>query len=112
MLNISLKQIETFVWLAALKSFRRVAEQMNTTQPNISARISARTASFLPSRKSRRRRMSPGSQSRSRSASCARTRAPAGTTAAALRALDDAGVRSGFLAAVQACHDRSAEMAR
>lgn len=41
MLNISLKQIETFVWLAALKSFRRVAEQMNTTQPNISARISA-----------------------------------------------------------------------
>ncbi len=37
---------------------------------------------------------------------------PAGTTAAALRALDDAGVRSGFLAAVQACHDRSAEMAR
>ncbi|MBK7822621.1 MAG: pyrroline-5-carboxylate reductase [Tessaracoccus sp.] len=37
---------------------------------------------------------------------------PAGTTAAALRVLDDAGVRSGFLAAVQACHDRSAEMAR
>lgn len=37
---------------------------------------------------------------------------PAGTTAAALRALDDAGVRSGFLAAVQACHDRSVEMAR
>lgn len=41
MLNITLKQIETFVWLAALKSFRRVGEQMNTTQPNISARISA-----------------------------------------------------------------------
>lgn len=41
MLNITLKQIETFVWLAALKSFRRVGEQMNTTQPNISARISS-----------------------------------------------------------------------
>ena len=41
MLNVTLKQIETFVWLAALKSFRRVGEQMNTTQPNISARISA-----------------------------------------------------------------------
>ena len=41
MLNITLKQVETFVWLAALKSFRRVAEQMNTTQPNISARVAA-----------------------------------------------------------------------
>jgi DNA-binding transcriptional LysR family regulator len=40
-MNITLKQVETFVWLAALKSFRRVAEQMNTTQPNISARISS-----------------------------------------------------------------------
>ncbi len=38
-MNITLKQIETFVWLAALKSFRRVAEQMNTTQPNISQRL-------------------------------------------------------------------------
>mgnify|MGYP002072335176 CR=1 FL=1 len=36
---------------------------------------------------------------------------PAGTTAAALRELDERGVRAGFLAAVQACHDRSAEMA-
>jgi DNA-binding transcriptional LysR family regulator len=40
-LNIALKQIQSFVWLAALKSFTRVAEQMNTTQPNISSRISA-----------------------------------------------------------------------
>ncbi|MBV9753520.1 MAG: LysR family transcriptional regulator [Hyphomicrobiales bacterium] len=40
-MNITLKQIETFVWLAALKNFRRVAEQMNTTQPNISSRISS-----------------------------------------------------------------------
>lgn len=36
---------------------------------------------------------------------------PAGTTAAALRALDDHGVRSGLLAAVEACATRSAEMA-
>ncbi|HEY0213044.1 MAG TPA: LysR family transcriptional regulator [Paenirhodobacter sp.] len=35
-----MKQIDTFVRLAALCSFRRVAEQMNTTQPNISNRIS------------------------------------------------------------------------
>jgi DNA-binding transcriptional LysR family regulator len=40
-MNITLKQIETFVWLAALKNFRRVAEQMNTTQPNISSRLLA-----------------------------------------------------------------------
>ncbi|MFT3887857.1 MAG: pyrroline-5-carboxylate reductase [Arachnia sp.] len=37
---------------------------------------------------------------------------PAGTTAAALRTLDDAGVRSAFLAAVQACKERGEEMAR
>ena len=35
---------------------------------------------------------------------------PAGTTAAALRALDDHGVRSGILAAVEACTLRSEEM--
>lgn len=35
---------------------------------------------------------------------------PAGTTAAALRALDDHGVRSGILAAVEACTLRSQEM--
>ena len=40
-MKITLKQIETFVWLTALKNFRRVAEQMNTTQPNISSRILA-----------------------------------------------------------------------
>jgi len=40
-MNITLKQIETFVWLAALKNFRRVADQMNTTQPNISQRLHA-----------------------------------------------------------------------
>jgi DNA-binding transcriptional LysR family regulator len=40
-MTITLKQIETFVWLASLKNFRRVAEHMHTTQPNISSRISA-----------------------------------------------------------------------
>lgn len=40
-MQITLKQIETFVWLASLRNFRRVAEQMSTTQPNISARIAA-----------------------------------------------------------------------
>lgn len=40
-----------------------------------------------------------------------RVTSPAGTTAAALRALDDHGVRSGVLAAVDACVARSREMA-
>lgn len=39
-----------------------------------------------------------------------RVTSPAGTTAAALRALDDHGVRSGFLAAAEACVRRSREM--
>lgn len=39
-----------------------------------------------------------------------RVTSPAGTTAAALRALDDNGVRAGFLAAVEACVERSREM--
>lgn len=37
----SLKQIEAFVWVCDLGSFRRAAERLNTTQPNISSRISA-----------------------------------------------------------------------
>ncbi len=40
-----------------------------------------------------------------------RVTSPAGTTAAALRALDDHGVRAGMLAAVDACVARSREMA-
>lgn len=40
-----------------------------------------------------------------------RVTSPAGTTAAALRALDDHGVRTGMLAAVDACVRRSREMA-
>ncbi len=40
-----------------------------------------------------------------------RVTSPAGTTAAALRALDDHGVRTGMLAAVDACAERSRRMA-
>jgi len=39
--NISLKQLEAFVWVSDLGSFRKAAERLNTTQPNISSRISA-----------------------------------------------------------------------
>ena len=38
---ITLKQLEAFVWIADLGSFRAAAERLNTTQPNISARIAA-----------------------------------------------------------------------
>jgi DNA-binding transcriptional LysR family regulator len=38
--NWTLKQLETFVWVAKLGSFRGTAERLNTTQPNISVRIS------------------------------------------------------------------------
>ena len=37
--NINLTQIQTFLWVASLKSFRKTAEKMNTTQPAISSRI-------------------------------------------------------------------------
>ncbi|MDU8927656.1 LysR family transcriptional regulator [Alisedimentitalea sp. MJ-SS2] len=40
MAQINLKQLEAFVQVADLASFRRAAEKLNTTQPNISARIS------------------------------------------------------------------------
>jgi len=39
-MNINFKQIEAFVWVADLGSFRHAAERLNTTQPNISTRIS------------------------------------------------------------------------
>lgn len=39
-MNINLKQLEAFVWVADLGSFRKAADRLNTTQPNISARIS------------------------------------------------------------------------
>lgn len=41
MTQITLKQLEAFVQVADLSSFRRAAERLNTTQPNISTRISA-----------------------------------------------------------------------
>ena len=40
MAKISLKQIQAFVTVADLGSFRRAAEKLLTTQPNISSRIS------------------------------------------------------------------------
>lgn len=43
---ISLKQIEAFVAVADLGSFRRAAERLNTTQPNISTRISTMEATL------------------------------------------------------------------
>ncbi len=36
---ITLKQLEALVWVAELGSFRKAAHHLNTTQPNISARI-------------------------------------------------------------------------
>ena len=39
-MNIDLKQLETFIWVADLGSFRKAAVRLNTTQPNISTRIS------------------------------------------------------------------------
>ena len=40
-MRLNLKQLEAFVWVADLQSFRRAADRLNTTQPNISARIAA-----------------------------------------------------------------------
>jgi DNA-binding transcriptional LysR family regulator len=37
--NWTLKQLESFVWVAKLGSFRATAERLHTTQPNISVRI-------------------------------------------------------------------------
>lgn len=38
-MSITLKQLESFVWVAQLRSFKGAADRLNTTQPNISARI-------------------------------------------------------------------------
>lgn len=40
-MNFNLKQLEAFVWVSDLGSFRKAAERLNTTQPNISSRIAA-----------------------------------------------------------------------
>lgn len=39
-MSFTLRQLETFVWVATLGNFRKTAEQLNTTQPAISNRIS------------------------------------------------------------------------
>lgn len=39
-MNFNLKQLEAFVWIADLGSFRKAADRLHTTQPNISARLS------------------------------------------------------------------------
>jgi DNA-binding transcriptional LysR family regulator len=38
---MNIRFLETFIWLTRLRSFRATAEKLNTTQPNISARIAA-----------------------------------------------------------------------
>lgn len=40
-MNLSLKQLEAFIWVCDLGSFRKAATRLNTTQPNISSRISS-----------------------------------------------------------------------
>jgi DNA-binding transcriptional LysR family regulator len=45
-MNINFKQLEAFIWVSDLGSFRRAAERLNTTQPNISARISSLEATL------------------------------------------------------------------
>ncbi len=40
-MNLTLKQLQAFVRVADLGSFRKAAERLNTTQPNISSRISS-----------------------------------------------------------------------
>ena len=40
-MKINLKQLEAFVWVSDLGSFRKAADRLNTTQPNISSRISS-----------------------------------------------------------------------
>ncbi|MEH6547022.1 MAG: LysR family transcriptional regulator [Sneathiella sp.] len=37
--NLSLVQLQTFLWVTSLRSFRKTAEKMNATQPAISSRI-------------------------------------------------------------------------
>ncbi|MCP4875089.1 MAG: LysR family transcriptional regulator [Gammaproteobacteria bacterium] len=40
-MNFNLKQLQAFVWVADLGSFRKAADRLNTTQPNISSRIAS-----------------------------------------------------------------------
>nr|WP_274425127.1 LysR family transcriptional regulator [Chelativorans sp. YIM 93263] len=41
MIPFNIKQLETFIWVATLGSFRKAANQLNTTQPAVSARIAS-----------------------------------------------------------------------
>jgi len=41
MIPFNIKQLETFLWVATLGSFRKAANQLNTTQPAVSARIAS-----------------------------------------------------------------------
>lgn len=45
-MSFTLKQLQAFVWVADLGSFRRAAERLNTTQPNISTRIAGLEAAL------------------------------------------------------------------
>lgn len=45
-MKLNLKQLETFVLVADLGSFRSAAERLNTTQPNISSRIASLEATL------------------------------------------------------------------
>jgi DNA-binding transcriptional LysR family regulator len=38
---IDIKNLETFVWVATLRSFRAAAEKLNTTQPSVSQRVAS-----------------------------------------------------------------------
>lgn len=58
---IDFRSLETFVWVANLRSFRRAADQLNTTQPAVSARI-AQLEALLGTRlleRDRRRLVAP-----------------------------------------------------
>jgi DNA-binding transcriptional LysR family regulator len=58
---IEFKSLETFVWVANLRSFHRAADKLNTTQPAVSARI-AQLERFLGTRlleRDRRRLVAP-----------------------------------------------------
>lgn len=43
---IDFKTLETFIWVATLRSFRRAAEKLHTTQPAVSTRIAQIEKSF------------------------------------------------------------------
>ena len=57
---VDFKTLETFMWVATLRSFRGAAEKLNTTQPAVSMRI-AQLEDFLGIRliERDRRRVAP-----------------------------------------------------